>query len=207
MTNILIADDHRIIRDGIKAMLNDINDYKIVSEASDGYEVMKLLNSAKVDVVIMDINMPFKDGIKTTQEIVAIYPSVKIIALSMYEDKTMVKKMVNSGAMGYIFKGASKEELINAIENVREGKKYFSNDVFALLLQEENENNRQGEILSSREIEILKLIAEEYTNPEIAEKLFLSIRTVDTHRRNLLQKLEVKNTAGLVKYAIRKNLL
>lgn len=206
MINILIADDHQIIRDGIKAMLENTS-YKIAGEASNGFEVLKAMENSKIDVIIMDINMPLKDGIKTSGEIMELYPSAKIVGLSMYEDKIMVKKMINSGALGYLFKGAGKEELISAIESVHSGKKYFSNEVFNMLLQADTPEEKNNEVLSSREIEILKLIAEEYTNPEIAEKLFLSIRTVDTHRRNLLQKLEVKNTAGLVKYAIKKNLL
>jgi len=202
---IIIADDHSIIRDGLKAMLEKNDFCRIVGEAANGEELLELLKTTTCDVVCTDISMPVMDGVEATKQIVKNFPKVKVMCLSMHEEAGFIKKMMEAGAVGYVFKDSSKDELKEAIQAVESGKKYFNQKLFDILLNMES-GGKEISVLSSREKEILKLIAEEYTNPEIAEKLFLSVRTVDTHRQNLIQKLDVKNTAGLVKYAIKSGL-
>jgi DNA-binding NarL/FixJ family response regulator len=205
MIKIVIADDHSIIRDGLKAMLEKNNHFTIVAEAADGSELLNILQKTACDVVCTDISMPNMDGVEATRLIAKNFPKVKVMCLSMHEEAGYIKKMMEAGAVGYVFKDSPKEELEAAIEAVHSGKKYFNQKLFDILLNMES-GGKEVSVLSSREKEILKLIAEEYTNAEIAEKLFLSVRTVDTHRQNLIQKLNVKNTAGLVKYAIKSGL-
>ncbi len=206
MIKIIIADDHYIIRDGLKAMLEKNDFCKIVGEAANGEELLELLKTTPCDVVCTDISMPVMDGVEATKQILKHFPKTKVMCLSMHEEAGFIKKMMEAGAVGYVFKDASKEELQTAIKAVHGGKKYFNQKLFDILLNMES-GGKEVNILSAREKEILKLISEEYTNPEIAEKLFLSVRTVDTHRQNLIQKLDVKNTAGLVKYAIKSGLI
>ena len=206
MIKIIIADDHSLIRDGLKAMLQKDNFCSIVGEAANGNELLELLKKVECDVVCTDISMPEMDGVEATTFITKNFPKVKVVCLSMHEEVAFIKQMMEAGAAGYVFKDAPREELQLAIETVYKGKKYFNQKLFDILLNVES-NGKEENVLSSREKEILKLIAEEYTNPEIAEKLFLSVRTIDTHRQNLIQKLNVKNTAGLVKYAIKSGLL
>ena len=206
MIKIIIADDHSLIRDGLKAMLQKDNFCTIVGEAANGIELLELLKSVDLDVVCTDISMPEMDGVEATTFISKNFPKIKVVCLSMHEEVAFIKQMMEAGAAGYVFKDAPREELQLAIETVHKGKKYFNQKLFDILLNVES-NGKEENVLSGREKEILKLIAEEYTNPEIAEKLFLSVRTIDTHRQNLIQKLNVKNTAGLVKYAIKSGLL
>lgn len=206
MIKIIIADDHSLIRDGLKAMLQKDNFCSIMGEAANGIELLELLKKVECDVVCTDISMPEMDGVEATTFITKNFPKVKVVCLSMHEEVSFIKQMMEAGAAGYVFKDAPREELQLAIETVNKGKKYFNQKLFDILLNVES-NGKEENVLSSREKEILKLIAEEYTNPEIAGKLFLSVRTIDTHRQNLIQKLNVKNTAGLVKYAIKSGLL
>ncbi len=210
MIRILIADDHSIIRDGIIALLKSEKSIQITGEAANGFEVIELLKKNNTDIVIMDINMPGCSGLEATHIITKDFPAIKVIALTMYDQSDSIKSMVDAGVWGYLFKDSNKDELIQAIESVSGGKKYFNNKIFDLLMMN-SENSKQESaseksVLTIREKEVLKLIAEGHTSQEIADKLFLSILTVNAHRRNLLQKLDIKNTAGLVRYAIKSNL-
>jgi two-component system nitrate/nitrite response regulator NarL len=207
MINIIIADDHSVIRNGLKSMLAENSAITIIGEAANGKELIELLEKRSCDVVCTDISMPLMDGVEVTKYITKNFPKIKVICLSMHEEIEFIKKIMDAGAAGYVFKDLSKEEFQIAIETVYNGKKYFNPKLFDILLKSESNSAKDEIVLSEREKEILKLIAEEYTNAEIAKKLFVSIRTVDTHRQNLLQKLNVKNTAGLVKYAIKSSLL
>ncbi|MGZ3867309.1 MAG: response regulator, partial [Bacteroidia bacterium] len=202
MIKIILADDHSIIRNGLRAMLSSRNDIEIIEEAENGKEVLGLLRNKEADIVVMDINMPEMNGIETTRKITAEFPKVKVVCMSMHEETSIIKEMVEAGAMAYLFKDSKQEELLRAIDTVFAGRKYYNPEIFDLLLKTERDESSNTVVLTEREKEILKLICEEFTNPEIAEKLILSVRTIDTHRRNILQKLDVKNTAGLVKYAI-----
>lgn len=208
---VLIADDHKIFRDGIKALLEKEKDIEVLAEAENGNEVMEKLDVQQVNVILMDIDMAETNGIETTKKIKEKYPGVNILVLSMHGEQNYIVKMLEAGAIGYILKNTGKDEMLTAIKSVSQGDSYFSKEVSARLIEHLNrpvQSVRTDDIpLTTREVEVLKLIAQEYSNPEIAEKLFISIRTVDTHRRNLLDKLGVKNTAGLVKYALKTGLI
>ena len=209
---VLIADDHRIFRDGLMSLLEKEVEVEVVADAGDGNEVMSRLESVEVDVILMDIDMGETSGIDTTTKVKAQYPKSEVLAISMHGEKNYILKMLEAGAKGYILKNAGREEMVTAIKTVANGDTYFSNQVSSRLIEQltqphKTSKSSKDDPLTDREIEVLKLIVEEYSNPEIAEKLFISIRTVDTHRRNLLEKLGVKNTAGLVKYAIRNGLI
>lgn len=216
MINVLLVDDHKIIRDGIKALLATTDSINIVGECDDGVQVLPFLRDHEVDVVLMDINMPKLNGIETTALVTEKYPKVKVLALTMHNEEGYISKILKTGAMGYILKNTGKPELVNAIEKVHESSSYFSDEVASIMMNKYMKNTKPkttpiGMVsvtdLTKREIEILALIANELTNIEIGEKLFISPRTVDTHRRNLLQKLGVKNTAGLVKFAIHNGIV
>ena len=211
---ILIADDHKIFREGLAELLGKEQNMRVVGEAGKSSEILDILKNRNVDIILMDIDMGEEEisGIDLTAEITKLNTKTKVLALSMHGDKNYIVKMLEAGATGYILKNAGKEEMINAIQTVANGNTYFSSQVSAKLLEQiinpssTKKNKPEGTPLTEREIEVLKLIVDEYSNPEIAEMLFISVRTVDTHRRNLLDKLGAKNTAGLVKYAIQHGL-
>lgn len=207
-TRILIADDHRMFRAGIANLLGKEEDFEIIGEASDGEEVVQLAKGREIDVILMDIHLPKLDGIHATKEIVEANPKAKILALTSHEEDDYVINMVKAGALGYILKDAPIEELVIAIKALSKGNSYFAREVspklFARLDQSDSKSAAKQTVKSlsvtERELEVLGLISEELTNKEIAGKLYISPRTVETHRRNLIQKLKVKNTAGLVKF-------
>jgi DNA-binding NarL/FixJ family response regulator len=209
---ILLADDHKIFRDGVRSILEKEQDLEVVDEASNGTEVLEKIEQRKVDVLVLDIDIGTPNGIEITEKISKAHPEIKILILSMMGWHDFVIQALEKGAIGFLLKNTGKDEVLTAIRSVAKGDSYFSKEVSAILIEQLNKpassRRKSADIpISPREIEVLKLIAEEYSNSEIAEKLFISIRTVDTHRRNLLEKLGVKNTAGLVKFAIRKGLL
>lgn len=209
---VLIADDHKIFRDGVRSIIEKEKDMEVVDEAATGSEVLEKVGRSAVDVIVLDIDMGKPDGIAVTETVRCEYPGVNILILSMIGLHDFVIQALEKGATGYIFKNAGKDEMLTAIRSVAKGDSYFSREVSSILIEHLHRpglaKRHMTDIpLSIREVEILKLIAREYSNPEIAERLYISIRTVDTHRRNLLEKLGVKNTAGLVKYAIRKGMI
>lgn len=212
--NILLVDDHGIIRDGIKSMLENGHGFQIVAEADNGREALEAIENsdAPIDLVVMDINMPVMDGIEATKKIKKEWPEVKILALTMMKEDEHVRQMIQAGASGYILKNSGNEELIEAIEEVMKGKHYFSSDATYSIMMDLIESggkkkaNAESANLTNREIEVLELITQEFTNQEIADKLDISVRTVDAHRRNLLQKTGARNTAGLVRFALENNL-
>lgn len=213
MIRIIISDDHKIIRDGIKALLRDIKEFHIAGEAENGLKTIDQIDLLKPDVILMDISMPGMSGIECTLKIKSTHPEIKILVLSMSKEEEHIRKMLEAGASGYILKNTGKEELIKAIKAVSEGNYYFSNDVTESLMKEilfpsHSDINKTTKVeLTERETEILSLISMEYTNSEIAEKLFLSIRTIDAHRRNILGKTGCRNTAGLVRFGIENGLI
>ncbi|MDW3197620.1 MAG: response regulator transcription factor [Cytophagales bacterium] len=212
---LLIADDHKIFRDGLVALLNKEEDMEVVGDGGSESEINSILSKTQVDVILMDIDMGESSGITITEDVSSKYPATHVLALSMHGERNYIVKMMEAGAKGYILKNAGKDEMITAIKTVAAGNTYLSSQVSSKLFEQlSNPKPRKGHVnadgsipLTDRETEVLKLIAEEYSNPEIAEKLFISIRTVDTHRRNLLEKLQAKNTAGLVKHALKMGLL
>ena len=211
---ILIVDDHKIVRDGIKSMLASNPEIQILGEASNGKEAVEFIDSSTIetDLVLMDINMPEMNGIEATTQIKQNSSGTKVLALTMLNEQQHIRKMIEVGASGYILKSSSKEELVEAIKKIHRGSHHFSEEAAQAILQDlvnPELTKKASDIhiqITDREKDVLQLIVEEYTNQEIADKLFISVRTVDAHRRNLLQKIGAKNTAGLVRYAIEKNL-
>jgi DNA-binding NarL/FixJ family response regulator len=210
---VVIADDHQIFIEGIKALLKDEEKVMVAGEASDGEELLRFLTAKEVDVVLMDINMPRLNGIDATKKIRQRFPNVKILTLTMVEDAHRISEMMKAGASGYLLKTSGRSELITAITNVKNGERYLSPEVSKKLidsvLSEERAQASYSERtpqITNREKEIIKLIIREMTNEEIAKHLNNSPMTIITHRKNLLRKLGVKNTAGLVKYAMQHGL-
>jgi len=212
---IIIADDHQIFIEGIKALIKDADTVSLVGEAVNGEQLLNLLETKEVDLVLMDVYMPKMGGIEATQKIVTSYPNVKVLGLTMMEDAKHISEMMKAGASGYLLKTTGKSELIDAISRVQRGERYLSKEVSMKLIDRMLNNNNQISEPSSdrtpsitkREHEIIKLIAQEMTNEEIARQLNNSPMTIITHRKNLLRKLNVKNTAGLVKYAVQHGLI
>jgi len=210
---LLIADDHRIMLDGIVSLLQSEKDITVAGIAANGYEVLELVNKHEFDVCLLDINMPGLDGMETTKLLREKKPGLKIIILTTYNDKEIITEMLEYGVSGYLLKNSSKQELTEAIRKVASGGLYFSDEVHAAIIknyrQHLKEKNRDAEVitLTNREKEILQLLALEYTNEKIAEALTISYRTVETHRKNIMQKTKSHNLAGLLKFAYSKNLI
>ncbi|NNE55138.1 MAG: response regulator transcription factor [Flavobacteriales bacterium] len=212
MKSILIVDDHLIIRDGIKYYFENDPDFTITGEAENGLEALELLKNNEYDIVLSDINMPEMDGVELMKAIKSNYPDQKVVVLSMFNEAAYINKMIAHGASGYILKKSSKEEMLDALNNVVNGNDHYSNEVYQTIINNIAGRKSKQRLtleteLSEREKEVLKLITEELSNQEIADKLFLSIRTVETHKRNLLEKTGCKNIAGLVMYAVERDMI
>ncbi|CAN5247205.1 response regulator transcription factor [soil metagenome] len=202
---LLIADDHKVLLEGLHRMLSDVADIDIVALANDGEEVLAMIKSHTVDIVMMDVQMPNKDGFQTALELGRDFPEVKILVLTMHSEKVYIEKMYRLGVMGYILKSSGKDEILKAIRKIAAGQKFFSDSVtIAMLENKKSDGFAAASSLTKRELEILNLIAEGHNNPAIAAKLFLSLDTIKTHRKNLMKKLKINNTASLVKFAIEK---
>ena len=212
--NIMIVDDHQIIVDGIKALLKEEKNISVAAQANNGRDAIALLENTPVDIVLIDIEMPVLNGCDATAIITARYPKTKVIALTTHDEKSIVKKMLNAGASGYVLKNINREILMQAINAVMRGETYFSSEIPITLATQSaedvgtrTEHSSSISLLSAREIEILKHITNGLSNHEIAEKLFLSPKTVETHRTNMMQKLGLHNVVALVKYAIKSGLM
>lgn len=205
--NVLLTDDHQIIIDGLKSLLKNQDEISVAAEACNGREAIRILELISIDVLLMDIDMPVMNGIDALKEIRKNHPKVKVIILSMHNEAGMIKSLIDLGANGYLLKSCTQEELVDAIKKVALGQSYFSSDVTLALLKPAAKQGQQNEILTERETEILKLIAAGFSNKEIGDQLFISHRTVDTHRTNLMKKLDVSNIAGLISYAIRNGIV
>lgn len=206
---VIIADDHVILRDGIKRIIEESPDLHVVGEASDGMELLRLLGGTKCDMVILDISMPILRGIEATREIKKSQPSVKILILTMHKKSDYIYNALAAGADGYLLKESTGDELNTAIETIREGGTYVSKALTRDLTDDLVQFSRgvlepKRDQLTNREKEVLKLIAEGKTSKEIASLLFISIYTVNNHRANISKKLQMKKTADLVRYAIRE---
>ena len=209
--NLLIADDHQLITDGLSKILEDEKTIGEIHTACNGREAVDTVPAKDIDCIIMDINMPVLNGLEATKLIKKEKLHVKIIVVSMLSDASIVNKMLKAGADGFINKDTGKTELLKAIDKVMHGEKYISpeiaNNLFTHLTDRNVNATDIEKHLTPREVEIIRYIADGFTNHEIADKLFLSIVTVDTHRKNMLAKLQLKNTASLVKYAADHQLL
>jgi two-component system nitrate/nitrite response regulator NarL len=207
-TKLLIADDHRILLDGIVSLLRSEGSFDVAATAANGLEVMELVNTNDYDVCLLDINMPGMDGMEAARQIRILKPGIKIIMLTTYNDREIVSELIHIGVSGYLLKNSDKSELVEAIKRVMTGRYYFSAEVEDIIMQEVVEKKDIEVImLTEREIEIVKLLGKEYTNEKIANELHISYRTVETHRKNIMQKTKSHNLAGLLKHAYSKGLI
>ncbi len=209
-TNILIVDDHQLFIDGIKLVLRNNAKYKIVNCATSGKNALDILENEEIDLVILDIKMPEMSGTKLAEIIKEKYPDIKILVVTSYHDSEIVSKIIDCEADGYILKNSGKKQLVLALERISEGGLFYSQTVISSILNNVSDNNKtdkRKEKLSAREIEIVKLIGQEYTTQNISTRLNISPLTVETHRKNILKKTHCKSVVGLIKYAIQKNLI
>lgn len=204
---LILADDHQIMTDGLQALLSDVNDIEVVGIATNGKDVLELLGTMTPDVVVTDINMPLMDGVTLTREIITNHQGVRVLALSMSNESEHIADILEAGASGYILKNTGKEELVKAIRKVSAGELYFSDEVSAQMMRAMSARTKKKEVahevrLTEREYEIIKLITQELSNAQIADKLFISERTVETHRKNIFRKTNTKSVVGLIKMAM-----
>ncbi len=217
MTRLILADDHTILRDGIRALLSAEPDLEVVGEASNGAEVLALLETTPADVVLMDVQMPLLDGFATMPELRLRFPEVRVLVLTMLDHENYVARMLEAGALGYVLKNAAISEITHAIRTVAAGNPFLCTEIGLNMLhkavaqrtgtEELAAEGNSGADLTARELEVLKLIAEGLTNGEIADKLFTSKRTIETHRQNIIAKTQAKNTAALIKLAVSRGLI
>lgn len=208
---ILLTDDHQLMREGIKLILQGREDLEVVGEAANGREAVDFVKNQHVDIVLLDLNMPEMNGIEACKEIKKIRPEARVIILSMISESRMVQNLMKYGASGYLLKNSGQDEIIQAIQEVHAGKHHFDQEIIAMMLYPDQQKRVKDQglhpSLSRREKEILQLIIDEHTTAEIAEKLFISFGTAESHRRNMISKLGVRNTAGLVSAAYKYGLL
>ncbi|MGH2647450.1 MAG: response regulator [Ginsengibacter sp.] len=207
MIRLFIVDDHPLVIEGIHSLLKNEKDIEWAGQAMNAQSCLGFFVNNTADIVLMDISMPGMDGVELCAVMKEKYPGVFILGLSTFNQGLYIKKMIEKGASGYILKNTSKEELVKAIHVVYEGEIFFNGEVGQALKEYQKSSKADLPILTPREKEVLELIAEGYTNPQIAEKIFLSPFTVDSHRKNLLAKLNVKNTAMLIRFAVEHKLI
>lgn len=211
--SLYIVDDHKMFREGIASLISFEKDMEIIGSAGSVQEFMQDILLHQPDVILMDLSLRDGEGTDAVSWYKEKYPEVKILVLSMHREADFVKKVMDTGANGYILKDEGTEEMLDAIRTVHAGNHFYSHVIMSTIVQQLNKNKTPskkelaGQKLTRRELEIIKMIADEKSNQEIADKLFISVKTVNTHRNNIMQKLETKNTAGLVRYAIRQGLI
>lgn len=210
-TKILMVDDHEIMREGMSALLRKHSEFEVVGQAADGRRALELVTELQPEVVIMDIGMPNLNGIEATRQILAQNPRIKIMALSTHSEGTIVARMIKSGASGYMLKESAFEELVSGIHMMMSGKVFLCSKISKVVFSDyiniiTNPKWTEGDGLSGREREVLQLVAEGHTTKEIAGFLHLSPKTVDSHREHIMEKLGIRNIAGLTKYAIREGI-
>ena len=210
---VLIADDHKIMLAGLRSLLEKQTDFEVVGEADNGRKAVQMAQEKKPDVVVMDVSMPDLNGIEATKQIIESLPETRVIALSMHSDKRFVMGMLRAGASGYLLKDCASQELANAIVQVAGGKKYLSPEITGVVIDDfllgggsSEEVATAASQLSPREREVLQLIAEGWSTKQIASHLYVSIKTIETHRRQIMKKLDLHSIADLTKYAIREGL-
>ena len=211
---VLLADDHQMFLDGLSSLLSQLTDVEVVAVVNNGKEALEKIPAVSPDLAILDLNMPVMNGIETAKKIVERFPQIKVLGLTMENDLQSVNQMLQAGAVGYILKNTGKSELELAIRQVMKNEPYLSQSISNQLaqnllqnFQQKKDNQNALSSLTEREIEILKLIALENSNTEIADRLFISPKTVETHRKNLMRKIEVKNSLGVYKFAVKHKLL
>lgn len=212
---LLIADDHPLMAEGIANTFEEQEDIDVKAVVANGQEALDLISENLFDVVLLDIDMPVLNGIECAKQIIRRYPDIKVAMLSMHQEASLIRSLIDIGVKGYMLKTIPKDELIYAVKQIFKGREYFNASITKALLHPEHDNKTVKILdkspllveLTSRELEILKLIAKGSTNTQIGEQLFISPRTVDTHRTNMMKKLEVKNVAGLVRFAFQNGLI
>ena len=213
MIRIVLADDHTVVRKGLRLLLESVGHFEVVADAADGRQALALVDEHRPDVVVMDIAMPVLNGIEAARQISAKVPQTAIVFLSMHSDEAYVIKALKAGARAYLLKDSAENDLINAVKAVNEGKSFFSPAVSKMLAEDymrqmqEHGVEDSFELLTTREREILQLLAEGKSNKEVAGMLNLSLYTVETHRSNIFQKLNLHSTADLILYAVRKGVI
>lgn len=207
---IVVAEDHDFFRKGVISSINELNFTEVIGEASNGIELLKVINTIQPDIILLDIKMPKMNGVIVAEKILSIYPKIKIIMLTLYGEEGYLKKMIELGVSGFLLKNTNKEGLERAIKSVMDGNQYFSEELIPFLTKkyiEKPTTSKNSESLTNRELEILQLIVDGLTTKEIAKKLFLSDKTIINHRTNLLSKTSSKNTASLITYALKNQLV
>ncbi|MBA2611507.1 MAG: response regulator transcription factor [Bacteroidetes bacterium] len=207
---IVIADDHQMFIDGVRSLLKKETQLNFVHEALNGEDALSYIRKNEVNLLITDISMPGMTGTELTKIIKKEMPDIKVLVLTMFNDPAIVNDILQSEAEGYILKNTGKQELLSAINKIMDDGTYYSNEVMNLMLKHNKKKNSIAETkdqLTTRELEILKLVCEEFTTADIAEKLFISPRTVETHRKNIIEKTKTKTIVGLIKYAFEHNLM
>ena len=212
MINILLADDHQIIIDGISGLLENEPEINIVATCNDGLEVLEQISFFSVDLILLDLDMPKMNGLECAEKVLINYPNIKIAILTMHEEKALIKKFIELGVKGYFLKTIQKGELIHAIKTIAKGGEYFPSDVTRALIRKQTiePDVTQSPLLkdlTQRELEIIKLVSHGFSNKEIAGKLFISPRTADTHRTNVMRKLDLHNVAEIVRFAFQNKLV
>ncbi len=213
--NIVLVDDHQIVRDGIKSLLSDCIDIKIIAEAKDGIELFNLLKGEIPDIILMDISLPGMSGIEISKRLRVDYPEIKILMLSMYTSEDFIFNALKAGVMGYLPKNTTRDELLQAINSIAANREYFSKSISDTILKSYVNTAKNGSAISSdtlesltnREREILHYVVEGNNNTSIANQLCISIRTVETHKSSIMRKLNLGNTVDLIKFAIKNNLI
>lgn len=207
---IIIVDDHEFFRSGVKMVINKLKYAKVVAEASNGKEFLEVIKDKEADIILMDIEMPIMNGIEATEKALEEYPDLKVVALTMFNDEEYIDRMVDAGASGFLLKNISKEILDQALQSIASGNTYYSPELWEYFSKKISQEKKAGEMeqqFTKREMEILTLICDGLSNKEIADKLFISERTVVGHKSNLLAKTNTKSTIGLLSYAIKNKLV
>ncbi|MEE9407583.1 MAG: response regulator transcription factor [Polaribacter sp.] len=211
---ILIADDHPLIAEGIKNTFENVSDFQVIAVVNNGQEALNFVEKHLVDIVLLDIDMPIMDGIECAKKITSDFKDVKVAMLSMHQETSIIKSLIAIGVKGYMLKTIPSEELLFAVKTIYNGKDYFNSDITKALISDDNTSplyqyKKKSPLLDSltaREVEIIKYISQGLTNTQIGEKLFISPRTVDTHRTNIMRKLDVHNVASLIRFAFQNGL-
>jgi len=212
---ILIADDHPLIAEGIKNTFANHSEYEVVCVANNGKEVLDFVKSNSVDIALLDINMPEMDGIQCAKILIKDFPTIKVAILSMHQEASLIRELIEVGVKGYMLKTTPSDELLIAVKSIYKGKEYFTSDVTKAILKNENtssvftplsQKSELVDLLTSRELEIIKYVTQGMTNSQIGEELYISPRTVDTHRTNIMKKIDVKNVASLIRFAFQNGL-
>ncbi|KYG82110.1 LuxR family two component transcriptional regulator [Roseivirga ehrenbergii] len=208
---ILVADDHQVIIDGLEAIISTTEHLEFIGGASNGKEVISKVKSQPVDLILMDINMPEMDGLECTAYLSKNYPNIRVIALSMHDNPRLAKRMIKNGAFGFLLKNSSKANILTAISEVMQGRNFFDPMLMSTFFDADNKKTSSSfskkDLLTKREIQIIQLICQEKTTIEIADELSISTHTVESHRGNIMLKLELKNSVGLVKWAIQNEVI